>query len=121
VPPSSRAQKVLSAFNSAASKTTTWWSIFIAPFSPLVALLMLQGACPLRGWHHSVASGVGERVVDGYALRVGRHGLACSGPVSLLLLDRSNAARSTRVRITHQVPIGQPGRYETFKQPQTTV
>src|SRR5215203_5980266 len=31
------------------------------------------------------ACGVGERVVDGYALRVGRHDLACSGHVFLLL------------------------------------
>src|SRR5215211_4598057 len=32
-----------------------------------------------------LASGVGERVVDGYALRVGRHDVACSGHVFLLL------------------------------------
>ena len=36
VPPSSRAQKVLSAFKSAASKTTTWRLIFTAQFSSLV-------------------------------------------------------------------------------------
>ena len=49
VPPSSRAQKVLSAFKSAALKTTTWWLIFTVPFSPLVALLMLQGRCCYHG------------------------------------------------------------------------